>query len=101
MAAKLPFKVDLLTPAGKDIGIIADLLRELHMRIPETYAYLQLIGDGTALEAATTELGLEHNADGTTGTALLDLFFAIDAAIAGISISNVNRAYQVKLVSLP
>lgn len=101
MAAKLPFKVDLQTPGGKNVGIVADLLQELHMRVPETYAYLQAIGNGAALEAATTELGLEHNSDGTTGTALLDLFYAINAAVSSISISDVNKAYQGDLVNVP
>lgn len=100
MAAKLPIKVDLLTPGGKDVGIIFDLLRELHMRVPETFAYLQLIGNGAALEAATTELGLAHNSDGTTGTALLDLMYAVNAAITGISIADINRAYQGRLISI-
>lgn len=100
MAAKLPMKVDLATPGGRDVGIVMDLLRELHMRVPEVFAYLQLIGDGTALEAATTELGLAHNGDGTTGGALLDLMYAINAAVGGVSIADVNRAYQGKLVTI-
>jgi len=100
MAAKIPMKVDLATPGGRDVGIVMDLLRELHMRVPEVYAYLQLIGNGAALEAATTELGLANNSDGTTGTALLDLFFAIDAAIGGISVADINRAYNGKMVSV-
>lgn len=100
MAAKIPIKVDLATPGGRDIGIVMDLLRELHMRVPEAYAYLQLIGDGTALEAASTELGLVHNSDGTTGTALLDLLYAVNAAVSSITIADVNRAYQGKLVTI-